>query len=84
MKNSERNKLTIQIALASLLVIAGLVLLFMGFYAVPVGAISASVLTAYGEVSTFAGALLGIDYTYKFKMFEIEDKNKNEIDKENE
>lgn len=74
---SERNKLTIQIALASLLVIAGLVLLFMGFYAVPVGAISASVLTAYGEVSTFSGALLGIDYTYKFKMFKVEeDKDK--------
>lgn len=73
---SERNKLTIQIALASLLVIAGLVLLFMGFYAVPVGTISASVLTAYGEVSTFAGALLGIDYTYRFKMYKIEEKEK--------
>ena len=42
-------------------------LLFLGFYAVPIGEISASVLTAYGETATFAGSLLGIDYTYRYK-----------------
>lgn len=62
------SKTTIQLILAVLLVLAGMALLFLGFYAVPVGEISASVLTAFGEMGTFAGALLGIDYTYKYKM----------------
>jgi hypothetical protein len=26
------------------------------------------VLTAFGETSTFGGALFGIDYTYKYKI----------------
>ena len=68
--------MTIQLILGSMLVITGIVLLFLGFYAPAVGEISASVLTAYGEVSTFAGALIGIDYTYKFRMFKIEEKKK--------
>ena len=65
-------KLTLQIIIATVLVAAGLVLLFLGFFAVPVGEISASVLTAFGEVATFAGALLGIDYTYKFRTYKID------------
>lgn len=44
-------------------------MLFLGFYTAPQGEIHDSVLIAYGEVSTFAGALLGIDYTYKYKIF---------------
>lgn len=62
-------KLTIQVVMACVLVIAGLSLLFMGFFAVPLGEISASVLTAIGEVFCFSGALLGIDYSYGFKRF---------------
>lgn len=69
-------KLNIQLALGILLVVAGLVLLFLGFYAVPIGEITNSVLVAYGEVSTFAGALIGVDYSYKFKAFKIEEEEK--------
>lgn len=63
----EDTKRAVEFWFALLLVVAGLVLLFLGFYAVPIGEISASVLTAYGETATFAGSLLGIDYTYRFK-----------------
>ena len=34
----------------------------------PQGLIDNSVLVAFGEISTFAGALFGVDYTYKFKI----------------
>ena len=65
----KETKLTIQVMLATLLIIVGVVLLFLGFYTEPPGQIHDSVLIAYGQVSTFAGALLGIDYSYKYKMF---------------
>ena len=78
-KISIETKLTIQVCLAILLIIIGIVLLFLGFGADPYGEIHDSVLVAYGEVSTFAGALLGIDYTYKYKMFKIDaDRQKND------
>lgn len=78
---TENEKLTIQVIIACLLVLCGLTLLFMGFWSIPVGEISASVLTAFGEAGTFAGALLGIDYTYKFKVFKL-DKTINLKDEE--
>ena len=49
----------IQLTIASLLSIGGLVLLFMGFLYPPEGEIHSSVLVAFGETATFAGALLG-------------------------
>jgi hypothetical protein len=57
----------LQLISAVLLVIAGLTLLFTGFWCEPVGEIHNSVLVAFGEVSTFAGALFGVDYSYKAK-----------------
>ncbi|KXB34854.1 hypothetical protein HMPREF1869_01033 [Bacteroidales bacterium KA00251] len=53
--------------MACVTIVAGLCLLFMGFYSPPSGEISNSVLIAFGEVATFAGALLGIDYHYRYK-----------------
>lgn len=70
-KLSQDKRLTIQFFTGLLVVIAGLVLLFLGFYAVPLGEIAPSVLTAFGEIATFAGALIGIDYKYKFEEFKI-------------
>lgn len=61
-------KLTIQLVMAILLVVSGIVLLFSGFWVAPAGEIDNSVLVAFGEISTFAGALFGVDYTYKIKM----------------
>lgn len=75
-KDQTRTKLNIQLGLGITLVVAGLTLLFLGFYAHPIGDITNSVLVAYGEVSTFAGALIGVDYSYKFRTFKIEEEEK--------
>lgn len=42
-------------------------LLISGFIMPPPGEIHNSVLIAFGEILTFAGALFGIDYHYKYK-----------------
>mgnify|MGYP006991763791 CR=1 FL=1 len=61
-------RLTVQLIIAFLLTLSGIVLLFSGFWIDPQGLIDNSVLVAFGEISTFAGALFGVDYTYKFKI----------------
>lgn len=78
---SQENKLTIQFILGVLVVLAGLTLLFLGFYSVPIGEIAPSVLTAFGEAATFSGALIGVDYKYRFDMFRTSEeyKHKREI-----
>lgn len=60
-------RITVQLLIAILLTLSGIVLLFCGFWINPQGLIDNSVLVAFGEISTFAGALFGVDYTYKFK-----------------
>lgn len=57
----------LQLGAATLLVVAGCALLAAGFLAPPTGEIHSSVLVAFGEVITFAGALYGIDYHYRFR-----------------
>ena len=61
-------RLTVQLIIAILLTLSGIVLLFSGFWIDPQGLIDNSVLVAFGEISTFAGALFGVNYTYKFKI----------------
>ena len=61
-------RLTVQLIIAILLTLSGIVLLFSGFWIDPQGLIDYSVLVAFGEISTFAGALFGVDYSYKFKI----------------
>lgn len=46
-------------------------------FVAPLGEIDNSVLVAYGETSTFAGALFGVDYTYRFKRY-LNDNQKEE------
>lgn len=82
-EKQKKVKLNIQLGLGVLLVVVGIVLLFLGFYAPAVGEIANSVLVAYGEVSTFAGALIGVDYSYKFKMFKIEEEGRYKNKEEN-
>ena len=60
-------KITYQFILGIILSFSGIVLLFIGLIMPPVGVIHSSVLVAFGEVATFAGTLIGIDYTYKLK-----------------
>ena len=60
-------KADIQLITAAMLSVGGLVLLFCGVFIAPQGEVHESILVGFGEVATFAGALFGIDYTYKFK-----------------
>ncbi len=62
------SKLNIRLFIAVLLTIVGIDLLIAGFIVPPLGVIDSSVLVAFGESSTFVGAILGIDYSYRFKM----------------
>ena len=55
----------IQLFTAAILAIIGMVLLFCGLYIDPQGEIHETVLVAYGEVLTFSGSLMGIDYRYR-------------------
>ena len=52
------------------LCLTGITLLFLGFWIPPQGEIDPSVLVAFGETSTFAGALFGVDYKYKRKSID--------------
>ena len=58
----------IQLLTAALLSVGGLILLFCGIFIDPQGQIHESLLVAFGETATFAGALFGIDYVYKRKQ----------------
>ena len=57
----------LQLITATVLSIGGLILLFCGIYIDPEGQIHETVLVAFGETATFAGAPFGIDYVYKKK-----------------
>lgn len=72
--------MTIQLWLGVALALMGCVLLWVGLFLPPMGIIHASVLTALGEVFTFSGALIGIDYSYKYKTIKFI----ADMDKENE
>ena len=60
--------LDIQLVTAAMLSVGGLMLLFCGVFIAPQGEVHESILVGFGEVATFAGALFGIDYTYKWKQ----------------
>lgn len=60
-------KVKLQLGLAIVLALAGIVLMAVSFYVPPMGVIDASVLAATGEVFTFSGSLVGIDAHYSYK-----------------
>jgi len=62
--------LNIQLLTAFVLAFGGLIMLFCGIYIDPQGQIHESLLVAFGEVMTFSGSLMGIDYHYKSKTTE--------------
>ena len=57
----------IQLIIAAVLSLAGIALLFVGMIIAPQGEIHESVLVGFGEIGTFAGSIIGIDYRYKIK-----------------
>lgn len=54
-----------QLYIAVIAVIFGIVLIAVALFLPPAGYIDPTVLTAYGETLTFAGALIGVDYRYR-------------------
>ena len=65
---NKKTRLNLQLIVAIVLVVVGCVLLIAGFVVPPLGIIDSSILVAYGETCTFAGALFGVDYNYKYKI----------------
>lgn len=60
-------RIDLQLISAFVLSLGGLILLFCGVFIEPQGQIHETLLVAFGETATFAGALFGIDYVYKKK-----------------
>lgn len=79
---THKKRLTLQFIFAWVTVLAGMALIFLSFIVPPTGEIHASVLAAFGEILTFAGAVIGIDYSYKKRLLnkggESESDNDNE------
>lgn len=66
--NSELNPMKrLQLLAAIAMCIFGCALLTAAFALPPVGTIDSSVLVAFGETLTFAGALIGVDYHYRYR-----------------
>ena len=57
----------LQLILATALCIFGCAMLVAGFVAPPMAEIHHSVLIAFGEILTFSGSLIGIDYKYRYR-----------------
>lgn len=82
MERREVNRLNIQLALGVVLTFAGLTLLFLGLFIPPKGEIHNSLLIAFGEICTFAGALIGVDYHYRFREWERRTRADKKADKD--
>ncbi len=57
----------LQLILATAMCIFGCALLVAGIALPPAGEIHSSVLVAFGEILTFSGSIVGIDYRYKYR-----------------
>jgi O-antigen/teichoic acid export membrane protein len=66
-QNKKTMKKNLQLILSVTLCVFGCVLLVTGFILPPLAEIHHSVLIAFGEILTFAGSLIGIDYKYRYK-----------------
>ncbi|MCQ2345083.1 MAG: hypothetical protein MJ002_09300 [Paludibacteraceae bacterium] len=66
MKKTSRE--IVQLIAALFIALFGLALIAVAFYVPPKGVIDPTVLTAFGEILTFSGAILGLDYHYKAKI----------------
>jgi hypothetical protein len=64
---SNKMRKQLQLSTAVALCIFGCTMLIAGFVCPPLGEIHPTILTAFGEVLTFSGALLGMDYKYRSK-----------------
>ena len=60
-------KKQLQLSTAVALCIFGCTMLVAGFCCPPLGEIHHSILIAFGEILTFSGSLIGIDYRYRYR-----------------
>jgi len=83
-----RKRLSVQLWIAVVLTLSGIALVWTAFLVVPRGEIHNSVLLAFGEMSTFAGALFGIDYKHRLNKYMYQppkqDTNQHQQDDEQE
>ncbi len=71
----------VQPIIAVTAVLAGLLFAYKGLISPPPGDIPANTLVLVGEILTFSGSLLGVDYSYKWKRYQHDnpkDKQKDE------
>ena len=67
MKSAENTMKRLQLFTALALCAFGCAMLTAGFICPPLAEIHHSVLIAFGEILTFSGSLIGIDYKYRYK-----------------
>lgn len=65
----------VQLFTAVGLILCGCILMMLSFFTEPKGEIHNSVTWVFAQILTFAGAIFGIDYTYKYRHAKIENKN---------
>lgn len=80
---NRNQKHAIQLYAAILLIIVGCGLLIAGFVVPPPGEIHNSVLVAFGEILTFAGAVFGMKYHYQYGSGHIDKSNNTHKDENN-
>lgn len=68
MKNTTESMDTMRFWVGTFLIVAGVVMLFIAMFIDPAGVIHGSVLGAFGEISTLAGCLMGMDAYTSFKI----------------
>lgn len=73
--NVKEHKSAITLFSAVFLIVIGCGLLIAGFVVPPPGEIHNSVLVAFGEILTFAGAVFGMRYHYKYKNTSSNEEN---------
>lgn len=78
-RDDMEKRLRAQLCIAVGMLIIGCIAFISGFWVHPIGVIDNSVLIGFGEILTFVGSLLGLDYNYKFKKHKID----KESDKDN-
>lgn len=62
---------TIKVLLAVASFLIGCVLVSIGLWMPPLGVVDNSLLIVLGELLTFAASVLGINYTYQFKLHQL-------------
>lgn len=79
---SFKTKEGIQFIMSVLVLLAGIVLIFCGFYAVPIGQIHYTVISTFGIFLSFVGAVWNIDIKYQYKTKELETRFDDKMKKE--